>query len=352
MNRFKDGILVWLSRIGVVLLAASLVLLFIAFLAVPGLMSRFEDTAKMLVDLLGLGGLSAYLAGKLKERIAKDGTISRGIVEFLKKEPIILAIVWIVVLAQPILYGYVFPIHSAHFTLIDSKSMERINPRIEDFQVNAGGHPYDINRAPNPAGVYTTKRFLNWGDSAVVKVKAEGFQTRSTYIPWQGNAIRQLFGSVTHDLYLQPEPPVVISVEADPVSAKIVANAGSMREATGVLRFEAPRGTRIEIRVSEAGYLDGSAVFIADSDSTVVLALDPKPVPVVFVAKNVGGVELSGYYIDIDGTRQPQKTGDAIYLVPRRYTVRLVSENGDLSGEEAVDVSFDEQTQRIPITVR
>jgi hypothetical protein len=334
MKRLARWILGLLSVVGVLAWIIALFVLVIGFAAVPEARGRFDSAWKMVVDILGLGGLGAYLGGRVKSRIEEMGSLSRGVVAYLTGEPLVLAGLWILLLAQPLLFGYLFPVHFARVGVYDSQSRDRIPPStVDSLRFTLEGVSYELDRSEDVELAFRTRRMLTWGDSAAVTVGAVGYDRKTVAVPWEGFAVLRLRAGIPCSVYLDPEGPVRVTVEAIPQDAAIRVRGAVDTSAVGALSFEVARGRRLDVRVTHPEYLARDSILHAEEDLSLRFQLRRRSVAVIIWGRNEGGMSFEDMRLFVDGEERGERTGEVLRLTPGTYHVEVRSESGSLRGE-------------------
>ena len=303
----------------------SLVGLFIFFIARPGVFDSFKDVAVFLFEFLFLGSLISYFVRRIKKNFKTYGSLSKALTNFVAQEPLIHAILWILILIQVIVFSYILPIHHVVVTVEDRLNNAIPLASIDTVQVRYENRTSFLTPESDTAAIYKTKKFLAWGDEVELVVKANGYKRYQESIQWSGLAFFEILGGNKQPIRLSPMEAEIIKVkiEAHPTSAEILVKSpfDTLFEGAGVIKIEKEQTARI--KVSAAGYQAQETSYVGIEDTTLVFRLVQTPGRIMIKVFNEGGREIERMDIFINDVKIREKSGELIELPPRGYRVRL-----------------------------
>ena len=321
MMRIKKPLLKGLSVIALLGSFVILLGLIIFFVINPQVFERTKNVIAFLFEFCLLGSLVTYLGKRIKKGAEIHGSLSNSLTKLIIDEPLIHSMIWVFIVVQLIVFSYILPVHYLDVKIIDRTTSAIINSDlIEKTEIKKDDDSY---RQPAKA-VFSTLRFLAWGESVNLYVKARGYDEYQAPVAWPGLALRDVIKGNKQLIELAPEGPVTITLQAYPSSSQIHVQSSidTLIKCSGIIKLK--RDETVAIKVSAKNYCDQDTTFVVKKDVEINFVLSQKSGTIIFRAFDEGGIEKKRMTIYIDGELIPQKSGQVVLLRPGDHRVKLV----------------------------
>lgn len=350
ITKIKQQFIRVLSTAALLLGFVCLLGLIYALIQNPKLFVSTKNVVSFVFEILLLGKISAYFIKRLKQGIEKYGNFTRALVRLISQEPLIHSLMWIFIFFVGI---YILPIHYVEVKIYDRESSQPVKATlIESAEIIKGAGAVGLSAEDGPVATFTSKRFLTWGDSAGIEIKARGYKQSDRLVPWSAFAFLDVFRGNRQKIFLTKETPdsVKITLTVNPASARIiiespVGTAG--HKAVGATAFVARTDKSVKINVSLNCYVSFDTTLVASQDVDLQIGLNPKPGRVVLRALKENGEEIKSISIFINKKRIPEKTGEWITRPAGIYNLRLferLDENLAYEFRATIKISSCEET--------
>lgn len=343
MAKFGRWFASFLIQASVVLLFASLLLLFIVFFLNAKAGERFGTMWKGLAAS-GFGTVLATvvfrgLTRRLKEQPTKS--VSDILVVWLRDESLLQAFIWVFVFVALGVLSYLAPIYSLHVSVAGASA-----PLGDGVRVVTNRNLVLQRESPRSTaiGFFRSNRSFRWGDTVRIRVTgAARYSDDTQLVQWPEPAFMHVLGSVPVPIQLQPLE-AKLTIEA-PRQATITLQVGDTRS-----QFKAPKDTvlprnsAVDLAATAPGYVPFGTSFILKHDTAITIAMARTPGTIRVLAVNQGGDRLENLEVFIDSAGRRFKVGTlgaAIQLPPDTYQLEV-----ELTGTE--DITF---AGPFPVTV-
>ncbi len=341
MARLRNAILEVFSSITLIVSLFIIFGLILFFINNPQTFERTRTVLSAVFEFLYIGTIATLIGRKIKKYYAELGTFTKAVMKFMVSEPLFIGLLFVFNVVVIVAFSYMLPLHYLSVRVIDRADSSILSTAvIEEKCVELNGRKYELQPVGAGEAKYRSARFLVWGDSALVRVRAKECREYSSFIAWPGIPFRELFMGKRIDVDLLCEPEwvkIVLNVMA-PAAAAIHAVAPRDTTFSGAGVLYVLKDESVRLRASHAGYADWDTTFVAMEDTELDISLEKRPGRILLRAVNEGGAEINRMDIYINGNLINKKTGDVIVLAPGAYRVKMSKKLSD--SERAVVDEF------------
>jgi hypothetical protein len=334
MARPREILLEVLSSITIIVSLFIIFGLVLFFINNPQAFERTRTVLSLVFEFFYVGTIATMIGRKIKKYYAELGTFTKAIMKFMVSEPLFIGMLFVFNIVLIAFFSYILPLHYISVSVIDRADSSILSAAvIEEKCVELNGKEYELQPVGTGEARYRTDRFLVWGDSAMVRVRAKECSEYSSFISWPGIPFRELFTGkrIDVDLLCEPDTVKIVVHVSEPAAATIHASAPRDATFSGAGVLYALRDETVRLNASHAGYADWETTFVATQDAELDISLEKRPGRVVLRAVNEGGTEIQRMDIYINGNLIGEKTGDVLVLAPGAYRVKM---SRMLSGSE------------------